>query len=241
MPNRSATTAGILPAYAGTEITATSSSVIETALKSSPLSVRSTVTVFLPSAPATRPDTFCVPPVGLNTISNTLIEAPSPYAWQRVKPFSHSDRVYGAWGSSPFWCARQPDTPTHTARLFDLHNSRYRLHIFTGYRRVLLRYPIPARAKKRSILQRDRASTAAGGQNCRAPYHSKSRHGENDAPLLRKTAKSDSERSLGISEGHRWRRRIICRQLELQNTPKNARRTPWDPLPHGRKQVHGIL
>ena len=78
MPNRSATTAGILPAYAGTEITATSSSVIETALKSSPLSVRSTVTVFLPSAPATRPDTFRVPPVGLNTISNTLIEAPSP-------------------------------------------------------------------------------------------------------------------------------------------------------------------
>lgn len=50
-------------------------------------------------------------------------------------------------GSSPFWCARQPDTPTHTARLFGLHNSRYRLHIFTGYRRVLLRYPIPARAK----------------------------------------------------------------------------------------------
>ena len=78
MPNRSATTAGILPAYAGTEITATSSSVIETALKSSPLSVRSTVTVFLSSAPATRPDTFRVPPVGLNTISNTLIEAPSP-------------------------------------------------------------------------------------------------------------------------------------------------------------------
>lgn len=227
MPNRSATTAGILPAYAGAEITATSSLVIDTALKSSPLSVRSTVTVFLSSAPATRPDTFRVPPVGLNTISNTLIEAPSPYARQHVKPFSHSDRVYGAWGgSSPFWCARQPDTPTHTARLFGLHNSRYRLHIFTGYRRVLLRYPILARAKKRSILQRDRASTAAGGQNCRAPYHSKSRHGENDAPLLRKTAKSDSERSLGISEGHRWRRRIICRQLELQNTPKNARRTP---------------
>lgn len=148
MPNRSATTAGILPAYAGTEITATSSSVIETALKSSPLSVRSTVTVFLSSAPATRPDTFRVPPVGLNTISNTLIKAPSPYAWQRVKPFSHSDRVYGAWGgSSPFWCARRPDTPTHTARLFGLHNSRCRLHLFTGCHRVLLRYPIPARAK----------------------------------------------------------------------------------------------
>lgn len=148
MPNRSATTAGILPAYAGAEITATSSLVIDTALKSSPLSVKSTVTVFLSSAPATRPDTFRVPPVGLNTISNTLIEAPSPYARQHVKPFSHSDRVYGAWGgSSPFWCARQPDTPTHTARLFGLHNSRYRLHIFTGYRRVLLRYPILACAK----------------------------------------------------------------------------------------------
>lgn len=40
--------------------------------------------------------TFRVPPVGLNTISNTLIEAPSPYARQRVKLFSHSDRVYGA-------------------------------------------------------------------------------------------------------------------------------------------------
>ena len=147
MFSRSTATAGTLPAYAGTEITATSSFVIETSWKSNPLSVRSTVTVFLSSAPATRPDTFRVPPVGLNTISNTLIEAPSPYAWQRVKPFSHSDRVYGALGSSPFWCARRPDTPTHTARLFGLHNSRYRLHIFTGCRRVLLRYPILARAK----------------------------------------------------------------------------------------------
>ena len=147
MFSRSTTTAGTLPAYAGTEITATSSFVIETSWKSNPLSVRSTVKVFLSSAPATRPDTFRVPPVGLNTISNTLIEAPSPYAWQRVKPFSHSDRVYGALGSSPFWCARRPDTPTHTARLFGLHNSRYRLHIFTGCRRVLLRYPILARAK----------------------------------------------------------------------------------------------
>lgn len=80
--------------------------------------------------------------------------------------------------------------------------------------------PHPGPCKKRSILQRDRASTAAGGQNCRAPYHFKSRHGENNASLLRKTAKSGSKRSLGISEDHRWRRRIICRQLELQNTPK---------------------
>ena len=97
MPNRSATTAGILPAYAGTEITATSSSVIETALKSSPLSVRSTVTVFLPSAPATRPDTFRVPPVGLNTISNTLIETPSPTPGNASSRF-HIQTEYTAHG-----------------------------------------------------------------------------------------------------------------------------------------------
>lgn len=143
MPNRSATTAGILPAYAGTEITATSSSVIETALKSSPLSVRSTVAVFLSSAPATRPDTFRVPPVGLNTISNTLIEAPSPYARQHVKPFSHSDRVYGAWDSR-FGAPSTPMHPPYAVCLFVLYKLRYRLHIFTGYRRVLLRYPILA-------------------------------------------------------------------------------------------------
>ena len=194
MPNRSATTAGILPAYAGTEITATSSFVIETSWKSNPLSVRSTVTVFLSSAPATRQDTFSVPPVGLNTISNTLIETPSPYVWQRVKPFSHPARVYGTWGP----CFDAPSTPMHppyAVCLFVLYKLRYRLYIFTGYRCVLLRYPILARAKKRSILQRNHASTAAGGQNCRAPYHSKSRHGENDAPLLRKTAKFNSKRS----------------------------------------------
>lgn len=146
MPNRSATTVGILPAYAGTEITATSSSVIETALKSSPLSVRSTVTVFLPSAPATRPDTFRVPPVGLNTISNTLIETPSPYAWQRVKPLSHPARVYGTWGPR-FDAPSTPMLPPYAVYLFVLYKLRYRLYIFTGYRRVLPRYPIPARAK----------------------------------------------------------------------------------------------
>ena len=42
--------------------------------------------------------------------------------------------------------------------------------------------PHPGPCKKRSILQRDHASIAAGGQNCRAPYHSKSRHGENTRP-----------------------------------------------------------
>lgn len=74
--------------------------------------------------------------------------------------------------------------------------------------------------QKRSILQRDRASNTPSGQTFRALRHFGFRHGENDAPLLRKTTKSDSERSLGISESHRWRRQIICRQLELQNTPK---------------------
>lgn len=146
MPNRSATTAGILPAYAGTEITTTSSSVIETALKSSPLSVKSTVTVFLSSAPATRPDTFRVPPVGLNTISNTSIEAPSPYAWQRVKPFSHPARVYGTWDPR-FGAPNTPIHPPYAVCLFVLYKLRYRLYVFTGYRRVLLRYPILARAK----------------------------------------------------------------------------------------------
>ena len=147
MPNRSATTAGILPAYAGTEITATSSSVIETALKSSPLSVRSTVTVFLSSAPATRPDTFCVPPVGLNTISNTLIEAPSPTPGNASSRF-HIQTEYTAHGGAPRFGA--PNTPMHppcAVCLFVLYKLRYRLYIFTGYRRVLLRYPILARAK----------------------------------------------------------------------------------------------
>ena len=146
MFSRSTTTAGTLPAYAGTEITATSSFVIETSWKSNPLSVRSTVTVFLSSAPATRQDTFRVPPVGLNTISNTSIEAPSPYAWQRVKPFSHPARVYGTWG--PHFGA--PSTPMHqpyAACLFVLYKLRYRLYIFTGCCRVLPRYPILARAK----------------------------------------------------------------------------------------------
>ena len=130
----------------GTEITATSSSVIETALKSSPLSVRSTVTVFLSSAPATRPDTFCVPPVGLNTISNTLIETPSPYVWQRVKPFSHPARVYGTWDPH-FGASSTPMHQPYAVYLFVLYKIRYRLYIFTGYRRVLPRYPILARAK----------------------------------------------------------------------------------------------
>ena len=146
MPKRSTATAGTLPAYDGTEITATSSFVIEIPRKSCPLSVRSTVTVLPSSGPATRPDTFSVPPVGLNTISNTLIEAPSPYAWQRVKPFSHSDRVYGAWDPR-FGAPNTPMRPPCAVCLFVLYKLRYRLYIFTGYRRVLLRYPILARAK----------------------------------------------------------------------------------------------
>lgn len=227
MPNRSATTAGILPAYAGTEITATSSSAIETALRSSPLSVRSTVTVLLSSAPATRPDTFRVPPVGLNTISNTLIEAPSPYAWQRVKPFSHSDRVYGAWGGAPrFGAPGTPMHPPYAVCLFVLYKLRYRLYIFTGYRRVLLRYPILARAKNGVFCNVTAPAPPRVGKTVGRRIILSPDMARMTRPLLRKTAKSDSERSLGISEGHRWRRRIICRQLELQNTPKNARRTP---------------
>lgn len=37
--------------------------------------------------------------------------------------------------------------PPYAVCLFVLYKLRYRLHILTGYRRVLLRYPIPARAK----------------------------------------------------------------------------------------------
>lgn len=47
----------------------------------------------------------------------------------------------------PFWHPKHPDAPTHAAFLFVLHNSRCRLHKFTEYRCVLLRYPIPDRAK----------------------------------------------------------------------------------------------
>lgn len=37
--------------------------------------------------------------------------------------------------------------PPYAVCLFVLYKLRYRLHILTGYRRVLLRYPIPDRAK----------------------------------------------------------------------------------------------
>ena len=90
--------------------------------------------------------------------------------------------------------------------------------------------PHPGPCKKRSILQRARANTAASGQNCRALHHFGFRYNENDAPLHRKTEKSDSKRSLGISEGHRWRRRIVCRQLDLQNTPKKCTAHPMGPI-----------
>ena len=93
-----------------------------------------------------RPDTFRVPSVGLNTISNTLIEAPSPYAWQRVKPFSHPARVYGTWDPR-FGAPSTPMHPPYAVCLFVLYKLRYRLYIFTGYRRILPRYPILARAK----------------------------------------------------------------------------------------------
>ena len=110
IPKRSTTTAGTLPAYDGTEITATSSFVIETLWKSNPLSVRSTVTVFPSSAPATRPDTFFVPPVGLNTISNTLIEAPSPTPGN-ASSRSHTQTEYTVHGEAPRFDA--PSTPMH--------------------------------------------------------------------------------------------------------------------------------
>ena len=45
--------------------------------------------------------------------------------------------------------ANKPDpvAPTYAVRLIGLHNFRCRLHKFTEYRCVLLRYPIPDRAK----------------------------------------------------------------------------------------------
>ena len=138
MPKRSTATVGTLPAYDGTEITATSSFVIEAPRKSCPLSVRSTVTVFPSSGPATRPDTFSVPPVGLNTISNTLIEHPPLRLVTR-----QAARMLGQ-------SIRHAGTPPCTNPMLSahgLHNSRCRLHIFTEYRRVLPRYPTPGRAK----------------------------------------------------------------------------------------------
>lgn len=146
MPNRSATTAGILPAYAGTEITATSSSVIETALKSSPLSARSTVTVFLAQCPGHK--ARHLPRSTRRTKHNFEYahRGTLPYAWQRVKPLSHPARVYGAWDPR-FGAPSTPMHPPYAVCLFVLYKLRYRLHILTGYRRVLLRYPIPARAK----------------------------------------------------------------------------------------------
>ena len=135
MPKRSTTTAGTLPAYDGTEITATSSFVIETPWKSCPLSVRSTVTVFPSSAPVTRPDTLSVPPVGLNTISNTFTEHPPLRLATQQAARMLRQSIWHAERSSLWRLA------------FVLHNSRCRLHIFMRYRRILLRYPIPDRAK----------------------------------------------------------------------------------------------
>lgn len=121
---------------------------------------------------------------------------------------------------SPFWCTKHPNAPTLRCLPLRFVLITVQIVYIYGIPPCSPEVPHPGPCKKRSILQRDRASTAAGGQNCRAPYHFKSRHGENNASLLRKTAKSGSKRSLGISEDHRRRRRIICRQLELQNTPK---------------------
>lgn len=136
---------------------------------------------------------------------------------------------------SPFWCTKHPNAPTLRCLPLRFVLITVQIVYIYGIPPCSPEVPHSGPCKKRSILQRDRASTAAGGQNCRAPYHSKSRHGENDAPLLRKTAKSDSERSLGTSEGHRWRRRIICRQLELQNTPKKCTAHPIGPIAAWRK------
>ena len=128
---------------------------------------------------------------------------------------------------STFWCTKHPNAPTLRCLPLRFVLITVQIVYIYGIPPCSPEVPHPGPCKKRSILQRDRASTAAGGQNCRAPYHSKSRHGENDAPLLRKTAKSDSERSLGISEGRRWQYRIVCNQLELLNTPK------MHDAPHG--------
>ena len=62
-----------------------------------------------------------------------------PYACRHTKSPTCLDRVYGTREHPP---CTNPMLSAH-----GLHNSRCRLHIFTEYRCVLLRYPIPDRAK----------------------------------------------------------------------------------------------
>ena len=72
--------------------------------------------------------------------------------------FSPINGILAALGDVPFLPAPEntprfgaskpePVAPTYAVRLIGLHNSRCRLHKFTEYRRVLLRCPIPDRAK----------------------------------------------------------------------------------------------
>ena len=133
-------------------------------------------------------------------------------------------------GAPRFGAPGTPMYPPYAVCLFVLYKLRYRLYIFTGYRRVLLRYPILARAKNGVFCNVTAPAPPRVGKTVGRRIILSPDMARMTRPLLRKTAKSDSERSLGISEGHRWRRRIICRQLELQNTPKNARRVGYHPV-----------
>lgn len=131
--------------------------------------------------------------------------------------------------------------PGSGACLIGLHNSHCRLHIYTEYRRVLPRYPIPDRAKNGVFCNVTASAPPRVGKTvgCRIilwPDIAGMTH-----LYSGKRRNLAQKRSLQTSEGHHWRCRIVCSQLELQNIPKNARRIPGDPLPHGRKQALGIL
>lgn len=52
----------------------------------------------------------------------------------------------------------------YAVRIFSLHNSRYRLHIFTEYRRVLPRHPIPGRAKNGVFCSLPEPATPRAGE-----------------------------------------------------------------------------
>ena len=144
MFSRSTAMAGTLPAYAGTEIAATSSFVIETSWKSNPLSVRSTVILVQRSSHkarhllrSTRRTKHNFEYAHLDTLPLRLATR------QAVFTSSQSIRHVGPRFNAP----STPMHPPYAVCLFVLYKLRYRLYIFTGYRRVLPRYPILARAK----------------------------------------------------------------------------------------------
>ena len=119
--------------------------------------------------------------------------------------------------------------PPYAVCLFVLYKLRYRLYIFTGYRCVLLRYPILARAKNGVFSTASSAGAAAVGWHCGDRRHFGVRRGARHACLSRRGLSADPNRRSKATVGLIRCARCVCICPGLLKTPKNARCSPGDP------------